>query len=418
MERSKPSRLALRYYSLIVVIIILASSSVKWMFRSPNVSDQTKEEKRTENRDFTYLGSFSSSPATLSKSLVVRRAYFDHRKRQGHDNAVVFMLDMKRSLRSNMFVGCRVGQINSSKIRFRHSIAYKWAIYNIHVTQNVAFVDCFDISGVNDGDSAFLTISQYNFETSEVESQLEVRSQRNLIVPRSRKDLKHSHPSVMACLSTVRNGQVPPSEDGVLYHWLHYQKAIGVDHVHMIAEDTFVTTGGFDHPIIRDALKEKFLSIDFWPRWFNTTEIFYSSQHLASTDCVYRFQGVYDYIIIADSDDFFVPRGKSKFIKPYLKKWCSGKRASCNFQWYQLYPDCGWSPESVGPDGNLTATVHSQKMNKIKNTKSAHQICALEEVGRHTAMSFLPGYQHRSLVPFKEAYFAHVRKGKIPPNGC
>ena len=216
----------------------------------------------------------------------------------------------------------------------------------------------------------------------------------------------------MACLSTVRNSQIPPSEDGMLYQWLRYQKTIGVDHVHMIAEDTFVTTGGFDHPIIQDALKEEFLSIDFWPRWFNTTEIFYSSQHLASTDCVYRFQGVYDYIIIADSDDFFVPQGNSKSIKVYLKRWCSGKRASCNFQWHQLYPDCGWSSESVGPDGNLTATVHSQKR---RNPKSAHQIRAL---GRHTAMSLLPGYLYYSSVPFKLAYFAHVRRGYLPSEGC
>ena len=127
----------------------------------------------------------------------------------------------------------------------------------------------------------------------------EVKSQQNLVVP---KQLEHPPKlSVLTCLSTVRLAEMPPTDDGMLYQWLRYQKTIGVDHVHMVAEDTFVTEGGLEHPIIRDALKENFLSIDFWPRWFNTTEIFYSSQHTACNACLYQFMGVYDYIIIADS---------------------------------------------------------------------------------------------------------------------
>ena len=362
---------------------------------------------------------YSTSLDVLSKTLVVRCAYFDHRKRHGHNNAVVFMLEMKRSLGSYAFRGCRVGPLESSVVKFRKSIAYKWAINNVNVTQNVAFVDCFDVYGVRDGDPAFLAFSNLEFGSLKVES-VEVQSQRSLIVPQSLENSKvpPSQPLVVTCLSTVRVGEIPPSKDGMLYQWLRYQKTIGVDHVHMIAEDTFAATGGFSHSIIQNALKEGFLSIDFWPRWFNTTEIFYSSQHLASTDCVYRFQGVYDYVIIADSDDFFVPLGKKKSIKEYLKRWCSGKKASCNFEWHQVYPECGWSPESVGPDGNLTATVHSQKRKKLRNVKSAHQIHALVEVGRHSAMSLMRGYQYRSMIPFEQAYFAHVRKGYTPLGGC
>ena len=364
----------------------------------------------------TQRQTFNDSPTDdplhiLSKSLVIRRVYLDNRKRHDHKNTVVFMLDIKRSLTSNMFTGCRVGQVKSSMVKFRHSKSYTWTISHRNITENVAFVDCFDVDGISDGDPAFLEI-KIRSET------LEVKSQRNVIVPHSRKDLSASHPSVVSCVATLRLAEIPPSEDGMLYQWLRYQKTIGVDHVHIIAEDTFVTKGGFDHPIITDALKENYLSIDFWPRWFNTTEIWHSSQHLGSTDCVYKFQGIYDYIIISDSDEFFVPRGKSKSIKTYLKSWCSGKRASCNFQWHEMYPDCGWSPESVGPDGNLTTTVHRKKMDKRNNVKSVHQIHALIEVGRHTAMSSLPGYQNRNLVPFKQAYFAHLRKGRIPSGGC
>ena len=360
---------------------------------------------------------YSTLLESLSKSIVVRRAYFDIRNRSGHENAVVFMVDVISSLTPNMFTGCRIGPIESSKVHYQQPGSYRFAIKVHHATKSVAIVDCFDVYGVRDGDPAFLKITHREIGSLEVKT-VEVKSQGNVIVPQSMKDLSTSHPSVITCVATVRMAEIPPDDGGMLYQWIRYQKTIGVDHVHVIADDTVVTVGGFDHPIITEALKENFLSIDLWPRWFNTTEIYHSSQHLGSNDCVYRFQGVYDYLLIADMDDFFVPRGKSKSIKTYLKRWCTGKKASCNFQWHQWYPDCGWSPESVGPDGNLTTTVHTQKMKKIGNYKSAHQIQALVDVGRHSVKSVLPGYQNMSRVPFREAYFAHLRKGYKPRNGC
>ena len=366
---------------------------------------------------FTNLREYSVSLELLSKIIVIRRAYFDDRKRNDHKNAVVFMLEMKRSVQpKSLFAGCRVGSVVSSKVHFRHSEQYNWAISNIHVTKNVAFVDCFDVFDVKDGDPAYLTIGLFKIGSLQVKD-VEVRSQRNVVVPQSRK-YTNPHPSVVACVATIRMGEISPSDDGLLYQWLRYQKTIGVDHVHIVAEDTFSASGGFRHPVIQDALKANYLSIDFWPRWFNTTEIYHSSQHLAYTDCLYRFQGAYDYGVFSDLDDFFVPRGKSKSIKTYLQRWCSGKILSCMFKWYEYYPDCGWSPESVDPDGNLTATVHTQKSVLKKNPKSAHQLQGVVEIGIHYPMVNQPGYKRPVSVPFREAYFAHLRKQILPPGGC
>ena len=352
------------------------------------------------------LSDVSASPEVLSKTLVVRRAYYDSRKRKGHKSSVVFVLEKKRSVSSSVFKGCQVGSTYSSKVHYRRSMQYEWASANKHVTKDVGFVDCFDIDGVSDGDSAFLRISQLQVGSVKLK-EVNIKSQRNLIVPQSRMSLPH--PSLVSCIATVRMGEIPPSADGMLYQWLRYQKTIGVDHVHMIAEDTFATKGGLDHPIVENALKENFLSIDFWPRWFNKTEIHHSSQHLAYNDCLYRFQGVYDYVLFSDSDDFFVPCGESKSIKTYLKRWCVGKTASCNFHWRQFYPHHGWSLKSVGPDGNLTATLTSKKSKPSNDYKSAHQIKGIVDVGVHVAKSLMPGYK-QTRVPWKEAYFAHLRK--------
>ena len=43
----------------------------------------------------------------------------------------------------------------------------------------------------------------------------------------------------------------------------------------------FVIAGGMGNTYyIQDAVKEIYLSIDFWPRWSNETEMYHSSQQL------------------------------------------------------------------------------------------------------------------------------------------
>ena len=353
--------------------------------------------------------------AILSKSLVVRRAYFDYRKRDDFENAVVFIMEIKRSIPSKMFTGCRVGDIQSSNVNFRYAKQYDWAIEKEHVTKNIALIDCYDVHGTKDGDPAYLILENYKIGSAVIQ-RVEVRSRQNVVVPLFR-NFSNSAPTVVTCIATVRSGKISPSADGVLYHWLQYQKAIGVDHVHMIAEDTFVSAGGMDNSYIQDAVKENYLSIDFWPRWFNETEIYHSSQHLAYNDCLYRFMGTYDYVVFADSDDFFVPVKTSKSIKTYLTKWCSGKTATCNFKWKQFYPDCGWNPESVGADGNLTAIIYYTNTTKRRESKCGHQTRALVDVGVHSAKVLMPNYRG-IWVPSYEAYFAHLRKGNTPHGGC
>ena len=366
----------------------------------------------------TNNGAVASLLTVVSKGIVVRRAYLDKRRRDGHENAVVFFLEIKRSVTAKIFGGCRVGNEEMSHVRFRHAKEYDWAIQTKHVTKNLAFVDCYDVHDVKDGDPAYLIVNNYRIGSAVIKRG-EVKSQQNLVVPIPRNRSSDPPPTVMVCLAPVHYGKIPPSEDGMLLQWLRYQKTIGIDHVHMIADDTYVIAGGMDNPYIQDAVKENYLSVDFWPRWFNETEIFFSSKELAYNDCLYQFMGVYDYIVYADSDDFFVPLKANKSVKTYLKKCCSGKDGTCEFQWRQFYPDCGWSPKSVGADGNLTATVHYSKTTQLgdKSTKSGHQIQALLDAGVHSSMVLMPGYKKRE-VPSKEAYFAHLRKGRFPSGGC
>ena len=96
-------------------------------------SDSTTIEMREEPKQDVLL---SASPEVLSKDLVIRHAHLDNRARDGHRNAVVFLLEMKRTLISSTFTACRVGSTVSSRIHFRKPIAYKRAIRRRHVTKN------------------------------------------------------------------------------------------------------------------------------------------------------------------------------------------------------------------------------------------------------------------------------------------
>ena len=407
------------YVSLMTVqtTMYLCKQNARPTVRSA-MSQTKSEHKRVssnhieyDNRTLYAIPFSEPRLSILSKHLVVRRAYFDRRQRDGHSNAVVFLLEAERSVNATSFSGCRVGSVVSTEFEFRIPKQYDWAIENYHVTKNVALIDCYDIHNVKDGDPAFLKLTH-----SAVEQ--EVQSRQNLVVPQPIANLNQSLPTVVTCTATLRMGRHPPTANDMLRQWLIYQKTIGVDHVHMMAEDTFVSAGGLEQGFIQEAVKEGYMTVDFWPRWFNETEIYHSSQHLAYNDCLYRFQGVYDYVLYADYDDFFVPVGRHKSIKSYLKAWCSGMNASCTFHWSQFYPDCGWSPESVGADGNLTATVDYQKKDVWHNMgKSAHQLIALVDVGVHKAMVLMPGYEKKA-VPQTEAYIAHLRRGRRPPGGC
>ena len=353
-------------------------------------------------------GSPDLSISILSKELVVRRVYFDPRKREGHSNAAVFLFEARRRVNATSFSGCRIGTYRSHKFRFHIPGVYWWA-WKLGVTENLAMLDCYDIPQPRNGDSASLF---YTSSTSGLE--VEVLSLKPLVVPEAKRD---STATVVVCLANVFVGEHSPTEYEMIYHWLRYQKTIGVDHVHMIVEDSFVRAGGFHEAYSQQAISEGFLSIDFWPKWLNETEVFYHSQMLAYEDCLYRFQGVYEYIIYCDWDDFFVPLKHTKSIKHYLQMWCRGKTGTCRFTWRQFYPFCGLDPASVGGDGNLTAAVSFKKTRPRNETKSGHQLKALVDAGVHSAETLMPGYV-QGYVPSSEAYFAHLRIGSHPQGGC
>ena len=353
----------------------------------------------------------SAAPAqVLSKELVVRRVVFDSRRRDGYPNTTVFVMEAKgMTLNKEHFYGCQVGNFFSGNFLFRKPKNYEWVQRNMHATSTLALIDCYDIPTVENGDIAFL---HYKSSAGVVK----VQSQKPVFVAEPRTVINLSTVTAVVCVGApIYAAEHSAAEHGMLYHWLRYQKVIGADHVHMYVDESFVRAGDLQNEVIRQAIREGFLSIDFWPKWLNTTEVF-NTQKIAYQDCHHHFQGVYDYAIYVDSDDFFVPL-KSKSIKDYLVKWCSGNFGSCRFHWHQFFPDCGWDPNSIGADGNFTAAMTYKHIWRRDETKSGYQLNATLDVGTHFVMAFLDGYEEK-WVPSQDAYFAHIRFGWRPEHGC
>ena len=346
----------------------------------------------------------------VSKDIIVRSVYFDDRPQDGHQNASVFMVEARRGLvDQNLIFGCQIGEYFSNYTKVRQ-VDLMWYIHKHypHINHDLFMVDCFDLP-VKNGSRAFLV-----FENGTSKG---VESERPLFFPAPRishgKDIK-----ILVCVATPRYTDYSHrlTQYGMLYHWLKYQRVIGVDHVHFIAHPSFLEVGSLQNDIVRKAILDQFLSIEFWEPWLNDTDNYNGhSQMLAYEDCAYKFRGTYDYIVMCDIDDFFVPRIPSKpKYHYYIQKWCP--HGACVFHWFQRYPDYGLDEEHAIEDGNMTKYLKCSKTIKLRQYKSLFKSSMVLDVGIHTPSKSISGYSLK-YVPSKVAYFAHVRYG-VHTEGC
>ena len=137
---------------------------------------------------------------------------------------------------------------------------------------------------------------------------------------------------------------------------------------------------------------------------------------LTRQDCIYRFQGTYDYVFILDSDDYFIPLlPNAKTLDYYVKNYCHFGGA-CVFKWVEFYPDCGVQWERLGQHGNVTNILVSHASKQLTQTKTIHRVSALLDAGAHQAMLLLDGYRQKH-IPQSVAYVAHVRQNRKPRGG-
>lgn len=349
------------------------------------------------------------------KDLILRSVYFDSRPRNGYSNASVFLLEVKKViLQNNLILGCKVGKYFSTNFKIRN-LGESIPIHDLHpqLTHDFVLLDCYNVpvetssTSVSHFSNAFLI-----YRTEGNQSKLiTVQSEHPFMIPAHHQPPSNSGYkfSVAVCVA-VLFGQ-PPS----FTEWLRYQKAIGVDHIHIIAEDSFTKGCASNDPYFNQLRNDNYISMDVWEKKLYSSEVWYHSQSLAYEDCIYRMRGTYDYIFMLDTDDFFIPRVPGqKGLHYYINKWCP-RSGSCEFDWIDYYPDCGLKGDP-GEDGNITSLLVSNARHLSHVPKSLHSPESVLDVGIHVPNKFVDDKWNVGYVSQSMAYVAHIRTGKMPPS--
>ena len=355
----------------------------------------------------------------LTKDIIVRSVYLDDRPRSGHVNASVFMVEARREVvDQGLIVGCQVGDSIGRVIQVRRLALIEVFVHWKHkyVNHDLAMVDCFDLPASN-GSRAFIFVKKASSDGSGGHDVYSVESERPLFIPAPR--IAHGDDfKLLVCVATARYTSYDRrlTVYGMIYHWLQYQRTIGVHHIHFIAHPSFVEQGTLQNDVFRQAIQDNFVSVEFWEPWLNETDNYHGhSQMLAYEDCVYRHRGTYDYIMMCDTDDFFVPRVPSQpQFQYYIQKWCH--YGACRFHWVERYPDCGLDWKKASLDGNVTNMLISSTARRLSDNKSLYKSSIVLDVGIHMPMESIAGYSVIH-VPSDVAYFAHVRHAHGPELG-
>ncbi|XP_064383577.1 uncharacterized protein LOC135332158 [Halichondria panicea] len=365
-----------------------------------NLTKSTEVEPETTTR---YNGPVTESIEKPPKNtppmvdFVVRSAYIDTRERNGHKNSTVIFAEISKDVRKfGLIVGCGVDTIDAKEYKVE-SLYDSWIQKRMgHLTHEEIMITCYDLEA-HENSTAFIA---YHPAPNSIEI-----STGTVEITYSPKR-KYGKNKTVVC--TLAFGKPP-----WLKEWLLYQQAIGVDLVQMYVEETFIIENE-SLRIVKGFVEDGFLRVDYRKTYFNSTQIYYHSQLLLNHDCLYRYQGVYEYALFFDTDDFFIPRLPNKnSIRYYLNRFLpKDNQATFKFHWLNLFPECGLTqPKESVKDGNVTQLLKVKQYLDTKNTKFACRPHLTTLVSVHTARAYT---ENTSVVPTAYgsiAYVGHFRLG-------
>lgn len=317
-------------------------------------------------------------------------------------NTTVILAHMKKTaLKQKLVVACIVDGQRTTSFKVQLMSLNRW-IHENHpeCTHDNVLVYCYNTPGRNNSRVSLVYANPDNKS-----QHFETESEHPLFVPRS---VYTSRPSVMVC-TTVYNS--PP----YFIEWLHYQRKLGVDLVYVNAQESFLKSKEFHDAFFQSLLADGFVQLKVWQEFLNKKEVYYHSQALYYQNCLYRFQGVYDYAMMIDTDDFVISRTTNS-LQQSLKSLMTGKLGSIRLRWIRYYePRCGLNFTgnlTSHDDGNLTRYVNVSSAIVEKNFKSIHRLSSTIEVSVHQVAELMPGYRWL-VAPSTTIYAVHMKKVKL-----
>ena len=353
---------------------------------------------------------FKTAVANEMFHFLPRAAFFDNRERGKHKNTIVVLGHMRKKQGNNNVVvtACKVGEYLINLLEIKSLKINRWLhVRHPECTHDDVLIYCYDIPTSIVSNNSVVSVIYINPENRL--EHIAVESEHSLFIPNER-DSQSS--TVMACTTVF---DTPPHFGA----WIRYQKTLGVDMVHINAHESFLSNSSVNDSDFVKSLQNGFVQLAVWKEYLPPGSSFYHSQALYYQYCLYRYLGVHDYCVCADTDDFLVSIDDKDLGVHYLiKKLFHDKSiGSISLEWIRyIEPVNGFDPpeESIS-DGNLTQhsdTSIGEHAGEL--TKSIYKLSAMLEFGIHNSELFLPSkHFRRRTSPRKVGYMAHIKKTRI-----
>ena len=350
---------------------------------------------------------FKAAVADEMFHFLPRAAFFDKRERGKHKNTIAVLGHMKKKQGNNnvVVVACKVGDYLIKLPEIKSLKINRW-LHQVHpeCTHDDVLIYCYDIPTSNISNNSVVSVVYVNPENRS--GHIAVESEHSLFIP-SERDFQSS--TVMACTTVF---DTPPHFGA----WIRYQTTLGMDMIHINAHESFLSNSLVNDSDFLESLQNGFVQLTVWKEYLPPGSSFYHSQALYYQYCLYRYLGVHDYCVCADTDDFLVSIDDEDFgVHKLIKKLFRDKLTACaSLEWIRyIEPVNGFDPpeESIR-NGNLTQHSDTSIGEHAGDLfKSIYKLSAMLELGIHDSAIFLPS-KHFWLrkSPRSEGYMAHIKK--------
>ncbi len=181
-----------------------------------------------------------------------------------------------------------------------------------------------------------------------------------------------------------------------LDQWLTYHQTIGVKFIHLNVVESFIPNIN-SSVLLSNLIDSGTVYVIVWEIYLNSSQVYYYSQTLKYLDCIFRYQNSYQYMMIIDFDEYFIPAGKMKNIYSYVATMFKAKDIGSIYIPPTLVYSCKkslYDNITLPSDGNITKFYNTSKFHFTNHLgKSIHKVQTVNMIDPHRAHTLFPTYR-------------------------
>ena len=331
------------------------------------------------------------------KDVIPLKAFLDWRPQGGYDNATIILVQVRKEILSgNRIIGCGIEEKTATMFEVYLLNTYKDYIHRFYqsLTHDEAVVLCYDLKLSHNKSRPYVIYrNTYDYP-------IHVKTKSDLIINLGVERINSMNPKVLLCATQVMGTEWLNEE------WIQYQKSAGIDFIHLYTIQP-----------VESMVSNHRVHVDQWLSMLGEGEVYLHSQSLQTMDCLYRYHGLFDYVLVYGTSDYFVPMMADKFdIKDYIKVLFNHKHTGSVLLRRVIYniDDCKFKDQihNMNTHTNISSILNHQEFKELDIvTKGIHKISAVREITSQKAASLMPGYVTERVSP-EVAYVVHIRNRK------